>query len=149
MMQAIGRRYVRGFNLRHGRTGTPWEGRFRSTVVDASQHFLDCLRFVEGPPADGADARWSSAAHHLGLRADPLIAEHPAFWSFGNTPFEREASYQRAMQGVLAPDDRARVADAVIKGWALGSSDFASRVSEQSGRRAHPVVRGRPRKPSP
>src|SRR5205809_180430 len=29
VMQSIGRRYVRCFNERYGRTGTLWEGRFR------------------------------------------------------------------------------------------------------------------------
>ncbi|HWI12301.1 MAG TPA: transposase, partial [Burkholderiaceae bacterium] len=48
MMQSVGRRFVRSFNQRHGRTGTPWEGRFRSTAIEAETHFLACLRFVEG-----------------------------------------------------------------------------------------------------
>ena len=34
MMQALGRRYVGAFNARYGRTGTLWEGRFKSALVD-------------------------------------------------------------------------------------------------------------------
>ena len=35
-MQSVGRSYVRYFNNRHGRSGTLWEGRYRSTVLEAS-----------------------------------------------------------------------------------------------------------------
>ena len=50
MMQSVGRRYVRGFNARHGRTGTPWEGRFKSCLVDSDGHLLACLRYIELNP---------------------------------------------------------------------------------------------------
>jgi REP element-mobilizing transposase RayT len=64
-MQALGRRYVSGFNRRHGRTGTLWEGRFRGAPVEATQHFLNCMRFIElcpvlaGMAAQAADFAWS------------------------------------------------------------------------------------------
>lgn len=152
LMQAVGRRYVKGFNQAHGRTGTPWEGRFRSTVVEADTHFLACLRFVEsslplGAEAAAADAApSSSAAHHMGVRADPLITEHPAFWALGNTPFDREAGYRRLLDEPLPAMRHAEIADAGAKGWALGSTGFKERVADMTGRRATPAVRGRPRK---
>ena len=37
MMQAIGRRYVGCFNARYGRTGTLWESRFKSALVDSER----------------------------------------------------------------------------------------------------------------
>ena len=50
MMQALGGRYVRYFNDRHGRTGTLWEGRYRSTLIDSEQYFLRCSRYIETNP---------------------------------------------------------------------------------------------------
>src|SRR5207237_6770534 len=82
-MQALGRRYVRWFNDRHQRTGTLWEGRFRSTVVAADRYLLACMRYIElhpvraGLSANATEYRWSSNAHHVGLSMDPLISDHP------------------------------------------------------------------------
>ena len=84
MMQSVGRRFVRVFNQRHGRSGTPWEGRFRSAVIEAAPHLLACMVFVEGlaesgaPPADNEGLR-SSAALHLAGRHDALVEAHTFF----------------------------------------------------------------------
>ena len=147
LMQSVGRKYVAAFNRRHGRTGTPWEGRFRSTVIEAAQHFPACLRFVEavGQPAAAA----SSAPHHSGLQVDPLIVDHPAFWAFGNTPFEREAAYRRFVGEVPAQGEVATILLAALNGWVLGSPEFRAAVAKKTGRRAQPVSRGRPRRREP
>lgn len=158
MMQGIGRRYVRTYNLRHGRSGTPWDGRFRSTVIDAAQWFMSCLQYAEGGgaascTADGtsnfesvltADPYASSAAHHLGLRIDDLIAEHELFWAIGNTPFEREAAYRRVLAQSLPCATIERIRNATLKGWALGGSAFALSIAALTGRRLEPLPRGRP-----
>src|SRR5262249_39743315 len=87
LMQALGRRYVRWFNDRHRRTGTLWEGRFRSTVVESERYLLACMRYIELNPiraslaSDPVEYRWSSYAHHVGQVVDPLITDHPLFWS--------------------------------------------------------------------
>ena len=153
MMQAVGRRYVPAFNTKHGRTGTPWEGRFRSTVIEAERHFLTCLRFVEawgeavgGAAAAAAVPPLTSAGHHLGLRIDPLVVDHPAFWAFGNTPFEREAAYRQFVDQAPAQGEVAAILLATLNGWVLGSPEFRAMVTPQTGRRAQPAARGRPRK---
>jgi len=147
MMQSIGRRYVRAFNLRHRRSGTPWEGRFRSTVVEAERYFVACLQFVEAPFLAGAQtSAWSSLRHHLGLAVDAMITEHPAFWSLGNTPFEREAAYRLRIEQGLPASDMAAILRAAHHGWALGGAEFAALVHQLSGRRPQPMTAGRPRK---
>ena len=157
MMQAVGRRFVRTYNQRHDRTGTPWEGRYRSTVIEAARYLLPSMRFVEAPvgggqsaPAGGYDhdvAMWSSAAHHLGEHLDPLVSQHPAFWALGNTPFEREAAYRRFVSQPPPDEELAAILLSTLHGWVLGSKAFATEAGEKAGRRAQPAARGRPRKP--
>ncbi|WP_244900763.1 MULTISPECIES: transposase [Stenotrophomonas] len=66
MMQAVNRAYVRRVNDRHGRTGTLWEGRFHSTLVDIDRYLLACQRYIQlnpvraGMVAHPGDYRWSS-----------------------------------------------------------------------------------------
>ena len=154
LMQSVGRRYVPAFNKKYGRTGSPWEGRFRSTVIEAERHFLACLRFVEawgeganvGTSGATHDGPASSAAHHRGMRADPLVADHPAFWAFGNTPFEREAAYRRFVERLPAEGEVAAILLASRNGWVLGSPAFCEMVAVKTGRRPQPVRRGRPAK---
>jgi len=154
MMQSVGRRFVRGFNQRHGRTGTPWEGRFRSAAIEASTHFLACLRFVEGlSEAGGAaaqpgdrEALHSSAAHHLAGRDDSVVQAHPVYWALGNTPFEREAAYRRFVSQPASTQQLAAILHAAMHGWVLGSDTFAARAADHAQRKARPSSPGRPRK---
>lgn len=154
MMQAVGRRFVRAFNQRHGGSGTPWEGRFRSAVIEAQRHFLGSLRFVEGlsEPAGpraaptSADATSSSAAHHLEGREDPIVEAHPEYWKLGNTPFEREARYRDHVAQPASAPELAAILRAALNGWVLGSEAFAAQAATRSGRRPRPSAPGRPRK---
>ncbi len=66
MMQALGRKYVQYFNFTHGRTGTLWEGRYKSTLVDADNYVLTVYRYIELNPvranmvAHASEYPWSS-----------------------------------------------------------------------------------------
>jgi putative transposase len=150
-IQALGRRYVRGFNQRHGRSGTLWEGRFRSTIVEPEAHLLDVMRFVELNPAraglvsDAASYPWSSMAHHLGRRIDPLITDHAQFWSLGNTPFERQAAYGRACAVPLEAGLLERIRACTQRGWPLGAQAFVEALARKTGRRLARKAPGRPR----
>jgi putative transposase len=151
MMQGLGRRYVSTFNRRHGRVGTLWEGRFRNTVLESERFFLMGLRHVELAPvraglaSDPVAYRWSSAAHHLGRLRDPLVSDHPLFWTLGNTPFEREHAYRLWLEQGESASEQAALREAALKGWALGSEGFAAAVAHATGRPAQPRPRGRPR----
>lgn len=150
MMQSVGRRYVRQFNQRHARTGTPWEGRFRSAPVESATQGLVATVFVEAltDTAGEADAaRRSSADYHLAGRADPLVEPHPAFWALGNTPFEREAAYGRLVAEGPPAQQLAAILHAAAHGWAAGSEGFATSAASQGRRRARPATPGRPRRP--
>lgn len=155
MMQSLGRRYVAAYNQRHQRVGTLWEGRFRAAPVEASAFLLPLMRSIElnplraGLATEPADYPWSSAAHHLGRRRDPLISDPPDFWALGNTPFERELTWRRWLEEGEAEADRKRLIDAALNGWPLGSPAFLAALSELSPRPTAPRPRGRPKKLRP
>jgi putative transposase len=152
LMQAIGRHYVPYFNARHGRSGNLWEGRFRATVIDADTYFLACAQLIEQQPVaagivpDPSLYPWSSYAHHSGAHRQAWLADHPAYWALGNTPFEREASYHKLAQVTLSSDRIAEIEAATRKAWPLGSEEFLRRLAKLTTRRLEPQPRGRPRK---
>jgi len=154
MMQALGRRYVAWFNLRHQRSGTLWEGRFRAGLIEGERHLLACMRYIELNPVragicqEATQWSWSSAAHHLGLSRSPLVTEHELYWSLGNTPFEREHAYRELMGQGVSSAEQALFTEAVLRGRPVASDDFLKPLAD-----AHPTVavkrpRGRPRKVS-
>ena len=150
MMQAVGRRYVRYFNDLHGRTGTLWEGRYRSTVIEAESHLLACMAYLDLNPvrAGGAtlaaDYPWSSHAHYTGQRIDKLITPHPLLWALGNTPFAREAAYAEWVQAGISGVQQMALTDSVLSGWALGGADFVEALQKKTSRRVTKSAPGRP-----
>lgn len=100
LTQWMGRKYVTAFNRRHRRTGTLWEGRFRSSVITSARYFLTCSRYVDQNPVRAGmvdkpeDYPWSSFAHlALGMR-DELVTEHAEYRRLGSTPAERQRAYR-------------------------------------------------------
>ena len=155
MMQWMGRHYVPYFNRKYERVGTLWQGRYKACVIDSERYFMTCSRYVELNPvraalvADPADYPWSSYAHHIGAKSDPLISDHALYWALGNTPFEREVAYKSMSQQALASEEVTALTEATLKGWALGSEQFKLALERQANRRVRPAKRGRPSKRAP
>ena len=85
MMQTLGRRYVRSINQRYGRTGTLWEGRFKSSVMESERYLLTCMRYIELNPVRAAmvvapeDYQWSSYRRHALGEGDGWLTDHDCY----------------------------------------------------------------------
>lgn len=150
LMQAVGRGHGARFNRRHGHVGTLWAGRFRASIIEPDRWLLRCLCFVEGTASRsrdavaGAVAPWSSAPHHLGLRREGMLSEHAAYWSLGNTPFERESAWRQLLERGLTDTDTVRIARALRTGAVLGGTDFQKQLAAETGRSVVSRPVGRP-----
>ena len=151
-MQAVGRSYVRYFNLRHGRTGTLWDGRYRATVIEVERYLLACMAYIDLNPVraglctEAGDWPWSSHAHYMGRHHDRLVTPHARYWTLGNTPFAREAAYAEMVRAGVAAPVQAALTESTRKGWALGEAGFLANVQQQSPRRVVKGQAGRPAK---
>ncbi len=149
-MQSVGRSYVRYFNDRHGRSGTLWEGRYRSTLIQTDRYLLTCMAYIDlnpvraGMAADALDFPWSSHGHYAGLRHDRLLTPHPLYWELGNTPFAREAAYVELVRGGVRAADQSALTEATLRGWAAGDDDFLDTLQKSTERR---VVKGKAGRP--
>jgi len=152
MMQDIGRRYVRIINNIHGRTGSLWEGRFKSSLIDSEDYLLLCHRYIEANPvragmvAQAGDYAWSSHKHFIGARTDPAITEHPLFLGLAAD----KEQCQRTFAALSNERLEARVVEeirlAINTDSALGSDDFMDNAEALLGRSVRPPKRGRPAK---
>lgn len=150
MMQAIGRRYVRRFNDAHGRTGTLWEGRYKSTLIQSDRYLLACMVYIDlnpvraGMAAQARDYPWSSHGSYVGLQPSRLITPHPLCWALGNTPFAREVAYAKLVQAGLEKSEEEALTQSALHGWALGEPDFVAELQKKTGRRVSKASPGRP-----
>ena len=150
-MQAVGRSYVRYFNQRQGRTGTLWEGRYRSTLVEPERYLLACMTFMDLVPVKSGlaavprDYRWSSHQHYVGLRADPAVTPHALYWELGNTPFAREIAYADLVASGLPAQQELAIAESTHSGWPLASPEFVAKMQPRTSRRLAKASPGRPR----
>ncbi len=151
MMQALGRGYVRYFNDKYKRTGTLWEGRYRSTVLDEKTHLLNHMVYIELQPVihglvDGCkDYEWSSYMHNAGVRKIHFVKNHKLYWELGNTPFAREASYVALIAKGISSQQQRSFDQAVLNGWPIGSPDFLSNIQGKTDRRVFKSKAGRPK----
>ncbi|HIC46590.1 transposase [Methylophaga sp.] len=149
MMQSLGRQYVRYFNSTYQRTGTLWEGRFRSCLVQDESYLFHLYRYIELNPVranmvnDPSEYSWSSyQCNALGARSD-LLTPHDCYVSLGSTEEERCKAYRNMFRyhvdGALLEDIRM----ATHKGLALGNDKFKKHIEALSGQRQTEGKRGR------
>lgn len=151
MMQRLGRRYVASFNARYRRTGTLWEGRFKSSLVDSQHYLFACHRYIEMNPLraamvpDPAEYRWSSYRRNALGESDRLVTPHPLYIQLGHDPATRQAAYRALFTGALNEEDLANIRIHVQQQKALGTSRFQAEVGALLARSVVVRPRGRPR----
>ncbi|WP_229417862.1 transposase [Pseudoduganella buxea] len=137
LMKGLAQRYSQYFNWWYERTGTVWEGRYRSSLVLDERYFLTCQRYVElnpvraGMVAIPEQYRWSSYRGNAGMRPDDMLTSHACYESLGATVSERQAVYRSLFDTELAPSLVEEIRTATRTNAALGGP---------------PVKRGRPKK---
>jgi putative transposase len=125
LMRDLGRLYVRYFNDRHSRTGSLWEGRFHSCLIDSARYALGCQRYIDLNPVragmvPSADAYpWSSYAGHSGARRDPLLTPHAEYLAISDDESGGSAAYAALCQEAEEPDFLAAIRDATFGGLPL------------------------------
>jgi putative transposase len=150
LMQRVGRKFARVVNLRWGRTGTLFEGRFRSSLIDSDAYLFTCMSYIELNPMRAGmvdapgDYIWSSFKENAsGAPRAPLVP-HPLYHELGASVLERGKAYRAMVDAGVSDGDIERVGDSVRKCRALGSEEFCEEVAARLQRTAAPRAQGRP-----
>lgn len=150
-MHRLGQCYVQAFNRKHERTGTLWEGRFKSCPVDSESYLLAVYRYIELNPVRAAITAapehyaWSSAQGNLGLRYDPLLTPHPVFLAMAADPAVRVRCYAAWLTQDVRAEDTATIRAHLQQEKVLGSARFTAMVRRTLDRDVSWRPRGRPR----
>ncbi len=150
LMQSLGRRYVQYINRFYRRTGSLWEGRYKSSLVQAETYLLACYRYIElnpvraGMVADPGQYRWSSyRANGLGL-TDTRLTPHPLYLAQGSGADERAQAYRALFRPHLDAEAAVDIRQALQLGMPVGQGRFAELVCATAGIRFNSGKRGRP-----
>ena len=152
MMKALGQRYVQYFNRTYRRSGTLWEGRYRSCLTQAEDYLLACQRYIELNPvraamvAHPAEYRWSSYRANAQGEADRLLQPHEVYRALGTDVENRQAAYRELFRRELEHGLVDEIRRATNGNFALGSERFGAELAQLLGRRVTPGKSGRPRK---
>lgn len=156
LMKALGQRYVQHVNRAYQRSGTLWEGRFRSSLIQEDNYLFTCMRYIELNPVRAAmvahpgEYRWSSYRANAQGEPQTLLSPHSLYLALDADPGQREAAYRELFRYQLDPGVVDAIRQSTNGNFALGDSRFASEIAKILGRRVVPGASGRPRKePAP
>lgn len=136
LMKSSNQRYTQYFNWRHGRSGSLWEGRYKSCLVQSERYLLTCQRYIElNPVRAGIVAlpgqyRWSSYRGNSQGMADESLSPHALYMSLGATLHERQTRYQSLFQEKLSEQCVGQLRAALNVEFAVGDQVFLRRVAE-------------------
>lgn len=151
MMQDLGRKYVPYINRRYKRTGTLWEGRYKSSLVDSEAYLLTCMRYIEMNPVRAGmtqhpgEYHWSSYASNAQTTASDLIRPHPLYLSLGKTDAERAKAYRNLFRDHIGQKEVLDIRESLNQELVLGREDFKDKVEKMQNRQVRIGQSGRPR----
>jgi putative transposase len=154
LMKSLGERYVQFVNRRYSRTGTLWEGRYHSCLVQCEQYLMVCQRYIELNPVraslvtEPASYPWSSYHHNALGENSRLVRPHELYSRLGHDPASRQSAYRALFDEALDSDDLGQVRKATHSNTAIGSPEFTEHSAKFLSRAIVPRGIGRPRKSS-
>jgi putative transposase len=152
MMKRLGQRYAQYVNRTYQRSGTLWEGRFRSCLTQEENYVLSCYRYIELNPVRAcmvehpAEYRWSSFRSNAQGEGSNLLSAHGVYISLGGDVLDRCSAYRELFRYNLEPGLIDEIRQATNGNYALGTDRFKFQVEAALGRRARPGKSGRPKK---
>jgi len=150
MMQSVGRRYVRYINHTYRRSGTLWEGRYKSSLVQDERYLLTCYRYIELNPVRArmveapGDYKWSSYRNNGFGQADTVITPHEQYLMLGNDKDQRSQYYRELFRHHLDDKQLHEIREAVNQELVLGNGRFKDEIEQVLQRRVRPGKPGRP-----
>lgn len=151
LMKFLGQRYVQYVNRTYRRSGSLWEGRFRSSVVRSQHYLLACYRYIEMNPVragmvkDPGEYPWSSYAANATGRNDGRLVPHAEYLALGSDDERRRNAYCKLFPDQFDADLLREIRVSAHGGYALGDRRFRKRIEDASNRSATPRSPGRPR----
>lgn len=152
LMKALAARTTRYRNRLERRSGTLWEGRYKSSLVETDRYLLACCRYIELNPVRAGIVRrsrdypWSSFPQRMGDSDEDWIDRDPCYLALGSSEKDRRRRYRRFLDEAIPAGEWDFMRKNVQRGQLTGSGRFVDDVEAITGRRLEHRGRGRPGK---
>jgi putative transposase len=147
-IQMLGRYYVQYFNYKYRRTGTLWEGRYKSSLIDSEAYALICYRYIELNPVRAnmvshpSEYPWSSYRHNAVGETNKLIRHHAIYDALDIDDAARMVVYRELFTGYIDEKTLFQIREMTNKCWVLGSDYFKDKIADEVNRKMQPSLRG-------
>ena len=151
-MKHVTQRYAQRINKRYQRTGTLWEGRFKSSPVSTDQYLLACSRYIEMNPVRAGmvnlpeQYEFSSYRAKIGLKKLDFLDLDPLYLGLGKTEGERQYKYQKWFQESLSESEWNMIRETIRRNWPYGNQEFQEKIENILGRKFEIRPAGRKQK---
>ena len=138
-------------NTTYRRTGTLWDSRYKSSLIQAETYLLFCQRYIELNPVraamvdDPAHYRWTSYCTNALTQPSAIITPHPLYQALGATGEERQSAYRALFRTQLDGEAINDIRLALNQSQPLGNERFYQHIEQMTGQRREGKPRGRPR----
>ncbi len=152
LMKRLAGRHTRYVNTLERRTGSLWEGRYKSSPIETDAYLLACTRYVELNPVRArmvsapADYLWSSYRAKVGLANSACLDLDPCYTGLADTTLGRVRAYEQWVKAAIPDEEWSLIRKAVQTGSVTGNERFAREIEQRTGLRAAARGRGRPKK---
>lgn len=152
VLQDLGRRYVRHINYRYGRTGTLWEGRYHSCLVEGEKYIIKCYQYIESNPVRSRivqvpqDYKWSSYHYNALADVDSKLTPHAEYLKLGKTRYRRCYAYKKIFASGLDNEVIHQIRESTQSNRVFGSEQFIDAVEAELSISIHKKRPGRPQK---
>jgi len=152
LMKHLGQRYVQYVNRTYQRSGTLWEGRFRSCLTQSEDYVLACYRYIELNPVRAGmvkhprDYPWSSYRYNAEGKVNDMLTPHDQYTRQAVDELDCREAYRGLFKAHLDVDIDDQIRSATNGNYVLGSKQFQQQIADSLGRRVTKGKAGRPKK---
>ncbi|RJG12041.1 transposase [Pseudomonas cavernicola] len=153
LMKTLAARMTRYRNRLEGRSGTLWESRYKSSVVQTDAYLLACCRYIELNPVRARMVErpdhypWSSYRARIGAEdGGGWLDCDPCYLGLADTEKERRVSYMGFVTQAIPETELKLIREALQRGQLTGNAKFIEEVERVAGRRVELRGQGRPLK---
>lgn len=150
LMKRVAGRQTRYVNRLEGRSGTMWEGRYRSSIICKDTYLLACCRYVEMNPVRAyivghpSEYRWSSFREKTGELE--IVDPDPCFVALAKDAAQRKQAYETLVLSSVPEGEWEQIREAIQRGHLTGKHQLEEQVAEKLGIRLEMKRLGRPKK---
>lgn len=150
-MREVGSQYAQHMNKLHCRTGTMWEGRHRSSLIQSERYLFTCYRYIELNPVragmvnNPGEYRWSS--YTLNTTGDTgWLTPRDEYLQLGKDPVERGRVYRELFADQLDQETLDFVRQATHYSQPIGDREFREQIAARHGIALGQMRPGRPKR---